>query len=174
MLPRQRICQNPAAAGNLLYVNPPTSTSIPMPPSPPSGPMTRARAKALYDKVNSLLSTCDFGSTLDGILLHSDTLCILRYEPPQPTSNGQGATVKADQDWSFRAGGSAIHQPESLTPLESSPHADRSLRPSRLSLEAPRVTTLESQIGGLSESPPEPEYPPHANRSLHPGHLNRV
>ena len=43
--------------------------------------MTRARAKALHDKVNSLLFTCDFGSTLDGMLLHSDTLCILRYEP---------------------------------------------------------------------------------------------
>ena len=77
-------------------VNPPTSTSIPTPPSPPSGPMTCARAKALYEKVNSLLSTCDFGSTLDSILSHSDTLCILRYEP----SSGQGAAVKIGQDWS--------------------------------------------------------------------------
>ena len=59
--------------------------------------MTRARAKALHDKVNSLLSTCDFGSTLDGILSHSDTLCILRYEP----SSGQGAAVKIGQDWSY-------------------------------------------------------------------------
>ena len=59
--------------------------------------MTRARAKALHDKVNSLISICDFGSTLDGILSHSDTLCILRYEP----SSGQGAAVKIGQDWSY-------------------------------------------------------------------------
>ena len=58
-----------------------TMDSIPTSPSPPSGPMTRARAKALHDKVNSLLSTIDLGSTLDGLLLHTDTLCILRYEP---------------------------------------------------------------------------------------------
>ena len=60
--------------------------------------MTRARAKALYEKVNSLLSTCDFGSTLDSMLPHSDTLCILRYEP----SSGQGAAVKIGQDWSYK------------------------------------------------------------------------
>ena len=42
--------------------------------------MTRARVKALHDKVNSLLSTLDLSSTLDGMLLHSDMLCILRYE----------------------------------------------------------------------------------------------
>ena len=50
----------------------PTVDSIPTPPSPPSEPMTRARVKALHDKVNSLLSTFDLGSTLDGLLLHSD------------------------------------------------------------------------------------------------------
>ena len=48
--------------------------------------------------MNSLLSTCDFVSTLDGILSHSDTLCILRYEP----SSGQGAAVKIGQDWSYK------------------------------------------------------------------------
>ena len=67
----------------LLDVNPPTTQPTPTPPSPPSGPMTRARAKALHDKVNSLLTSLDLGSTLDGILLHADTLCILRYEPPK-------------------------------------------------------------------------------------------
>ena len=45
--------------------------------------MTRARAKALHDKVNSLLSTIDLDSTLDGMLLYSDMLCILRYEPQE-------------------------------------------------------------------------------------------
>ena len=46
-----------------------------------SGPMTRARVKALHDKVNSLLSMCDLDTPLNGLLLHSDTLCILRHDP---------------------------------------------------------------------------------------------
>lgn len=57
-------------------MNIPTST----PPSSPSGPMTRARAKLLQDKVNSLLSLCDFDTPLNGLLLHANTLYILRYE----------------------------------------------------------------------------------------------
>src|SRR4051812_33587454 len=54
---------------------PPSTTHSPL-----SGPMTRARAKLLQAKVNSLLSSCDFGLPLDGLLLHATTLCILRYE----------------------------------------------------------------------------------------------
>ena len=50
-------------------------------PTHPEGPITRARVKLLQAKVNTLLSLCDFDSTLDGILLHPNTLCILRYEP---------------------------------------------------------------------------------------------
>ena len=42
--------------------------------------MTRARAKLLHDKVNSLLSSCDFNTSLDGMLLHAPTLCILSYD----------------------------------------------------------------------------------------------
>src|SRR3954470_10467424 len=42
--------------------------------------MTRARAKFLQAKVNSLLSLCDFDTPLDGLLLHTHTLCIIRYE----------------------------------------------------------------------------------------------
>ena len=41
--------------------------------STPSGPMTRARVKAIHDKVNSLLSMCDLDTPLNGLLLHSDT-----------------------------------------------------------------------------------------------------
>ncbi|KAK1648993.1 hypothetical protein QYE76_066798 [Lolium multiflorum] len=49
------------------------------PTSPPSGPMTRARAKAIHDKVNSLLTTLDLDSPLDGMLPHAETLCVIRY-----------------------------------------------------------------------------------------------
>ncbi|KAK1595953.1 hypothetical protein QYE76_059200 [Lolium multiflorum] len=50
----------------------PSVTSSPRPTSPPSGPMTRARAKAIHDKVNSLLTTLDLGTPLDGLLPHAD------------------------------------------------------------------------------------------------------
>jgi hypothetical protein len=46
---------------------------------PTSGPMTRARAKAIHDKVNSLLTTLDLDTPLDGMLPHAETLCVIRY-----------------------------------------------------------------------------------------------
>ncbi len=53
--------------------------------------MTRARAKLLQAKVNSLLSLCDFDTPLDGLLLHTHTLCIIRYE--EATSRCQTQAV---------------------------------------------------------------------------------
>ncbi|KAK1608389.1 hypothetical protein QYE76_032062 [Lolium multiflorum] len=41
--------------------------------------MTRARAKAIHDKVNSLLTTLDLDTPLDGMLPHAETLCVIRY-----------------------------------------------------------------------------------------------
>ena len=54
-----------------------------MAPSPPSGPLTRARAKALQEKVTSLLSTFHLGTPLDGMILTADTLCVVRYIPQE-------------------------------------------------------------------------------------------
>ncbi|KAK1628064.1 hypothetical protein QYE76_002379, partial [Lolium multiflorum] len=60
----------------------PSVTSSPRPTSPPSGPMTRARAKAIHDKVNSLLTTLDLDTPLDGMLPHAETLCrIVEFLP---------------------------------------------------------------------------------------------
>ena len=53
--------------------------------------MTRARAKLLQAKVNSLLSLCDFDTPLDGLLLHTHTLCIIRYEEKDPQDGGAPA-----------------------------------------------------------------------------------
>ena len=72
----------------------PNATPTPTPPSPPSGTMTGARAKALHDKVNSLLSTFDLGSTLDGMLLHSDMLCVIRYEPTESLECGTTSWIE--------------------------------------------------------------------------------
>jgi hypothetical protein len=43
--------------------------------------MTRARAKALHDKVNLLLNTLDLEHTLNGSLPHCNTFCTVQYEP---------------------------------------------------------------------------------------------
>ena len=59
----------------------PTDNAFSTPPNPPSGPMTRSRAKDLHDKVNSFLYMCDLDPTEDGMLPHTNALCILRYEP---------------------------------------------------------------------------------------------
>ena len=89
-----------------------------MAPSPPSGPLTRARAKALQEKVTSLLSTFHLGTPLDGMLLTADTLCVVRYIPQEtppgsPTSEAErrreenGAAAPAE-------GGTTAHTPAAL------------------------------------------------------------
>ncbi|KAK1697512.1 hypothetical protein QYE76_014209 [Lolium multiflorum] len=55
--------------------------------------MTRARVKALHDKVNSLLTTLDLGTPLDGMLPHADVLFIIRYKAHQDTG-------EEDKPWS--------------------------------------------------------------------------
>jgi hypothetical protein len=62
-------------------VAPPKDDTTPRPTSPPSGPMTRARVKALHEKVNSILSMLDLDTTLDGMLPQVDVLCVIRYKP---------------------------------------------------------------------------------------------
>src|SRR5215216_4767705 len=69
----------------------PTTATTSTPTSSPSGPMTRARAKLLQAKVNSLLSLCDFDTPLDGLLLHNHALCIIRYEEKNPQDGGAPA-----------------------------------------------------------------------------------
>ena len=64
-----------------------------------SGPMTRARVKALHDKVNSLLSMCDLDTPLNGLLLHTETLCILRnHLDDDPQWSGEDDQEKTQED----------------------------------------------------------------------------
>ena len=51
---------------------------VPTSPSTPLGPMTRARAKAIEDKVNSLLSELSLHTHETWLLPHSETLCVIR------------------------------------------------------------------------------------------------
>ena len=68
-------------------------------PTSPNGQMTRSRVKALHDKVTSLLSMCDLDTPLKGLLLHSDTLCILRNhldDDPQWSGGDEQEKVQDD------------------------------------------------------------------------------
>jgi hypothetical protein len=50
--------------------------------------MTRARAKALHDKVNLLLNTLVLEHTLNGSLPHCNTFCAVRYKPHGTMTKG--------------------------------------------------------------------------------------
>ena len=134
-------------------VNPPTTQPTSPPPSPPSGPMTRARVKALHDKVNSILSSLDLGSTLDGLLLHTDTLCILRYEsrelPQHLPRSVQEAADEATPSWSKDPGVSALKTGVSAWRSPESPAWTPPKTP------ASRKSSLECAPESRPESAPE-------------------
>src|SRR5215217_3431671 len=89
------------------------------PTSPPSGPMTRARAKALHDKVNSLLTTLDLDTPLDGMLPHAETLCVIRYMEHQ--DHGEDETP-----WSREGEEQLIEKmPKKLDPKTIEAHEER-------------------------------------------------
>jgi hypothetical protein len=61
--------------------------------------MTRARVKAIHAKVNSLLSMCDLDTSLNGLLCHSDTLCILRnHVDNDPQDDGEDEQEEPQDD----------------------------------------------------------------------------
>ena len=62
------------------------------PPTTPLGPMTTARAKAIEDKVNTLLSELPLSMHETWLLPQAETLCVIRCleESHRPTTlNGQ-------------------------------------------------------------------------------------
>ena len=61
------------------------------------GPMTRARARTIQAKVNSLLSMCDFDTPLDGMLLHAHTLCV-RFRHSEETQGDTGEAQEGGQE----------------------------------------------------------------------------
>src|SRR4051812_21485964 len=72
--------------------------------------MTRARAKLLQAKVNSLLSSCDFGLPLDGLVLHATMLCILSYEATSPHQAPKEEGPGEDAAGALHTGISGVHQ----------------------------------------------------------------
>ena len=139
----------------------PKPTPTPTPPSPPSGPMTRAHVKALCDKVNSLISTFDLDSTLDGVLLHADTLCILRYEPLHRLHGSMKDGREDGQD--------AMKKDHSgATPGAAVPHAETTRRHARRTGRdaEPLYRTLVRRIPDPAGGPPGTPAPP-PNRPAH-------
>ena len=59
----------------------------------PLGPMTRARAKAIEDKVNSLLSELPLSTHETWLLPQAETLCVIRY-----LEEGHGTATPNGQD----------------------------------------------------------------------------
>ena len=55
-------------------------------PSTPRGPMTRARSKAIEDKVNSLLSEIPLSTQETWLLPQTETLCVIRYIAEEETT----------------------------------------------------------------------------------------
>ena len=53
---------------------------LPTSPQVPSGPMTRARARALETEVTSLLSELPFDSGETWLIPQAEVLCVIRYE----------------------------------------------------------------------------------------------
>ncbi|XBH84001.1 hypothetical protein VPH35_072282 [Triticum aestivum] len=62
-------------------------------PTTPLGPTTRARAKAIEDKVNSLLSELPLYTHETWLLPQAKTLCVIRY-----LEEGHGAAAYNGQD----------------------------------------------------------------------------
>ena len=57
---------------------------LPTSPTAPIGPMTRARAKTIEDKVNSLLSELPLSMHETWLLPKSELLCMIRYQEDPP------------------------------------------------------------------------------------------
>ncbi|KAK1602136.1 hypothetical protein QYE76_017179 [Lolium multiflorum] len=122
----------------------PSVTSSPRPTSPPSGPMTRARAKAIHDKVNSLLTTLDLDTPLDGMLPHAETLCVIRYMEHQ----GPG---KDETSWS-REGEEQQNLEMYMEPKPTSPE-ERQGRKGRWPVTGPGQTGPTTGRPGHSGQP---------------------
>ena len=146
------------------------------PPSPPSGPMTRSRAKAIHDKVNSFLYMCDFDPTMNCMLPHANALCVLRHEP-QHSPHGRIEEGREDGQVSKKkqpetARDSAVRAPDSPPPPETPPHTSRTLRPPSIDLDAPACDNSrvpDRRLPGDSpDTPPQPETPAHTDRRLRP------
>ena len=89
----------------------------PTPPMTPLGPMTRARAKAIEDKVNSLLSELPLYMHETWLLPKSEVLCMIRYQegPPEDAREDVQAAKSMDEQ-NQRKRASSLSRPRTSGP----------------------------------------------------------
>ena len=104
--------------------------------------MTRARAQALHQEVNSLLSMYAFDTPLDGLLLHANTLCSIRYIDQEASHEDQANGERAGND----EDGATAARPE--------------LPPSRTGTSAQMPSRFPSDAFQRPEDRVRPELPP--------------
>ncbi|KAK1601986.1 hypothetical protein QYE76_027091 [Lolium multiflorum] len=135
-------------------VAPLTNDTTSRPTSPPSGPMTRARVKALHDKVNSLLTSLDLDTPLDGMLPHAETLCVIRYVEHQ--DHGEDGT-----SWSREGEEQLIEKMYTeLDPKSPQERKEETMSgQSRIRSDRPpdRATRLRIRSTGRLTGPPGPQ-----------------
>ena len=93
---------------------------VPTSPSTPLGPMTRARAKAIEDKVNSLLSELSLPTHETWLLPHSETLCVIKC---LGASRGT-ATYESQDGEDSKHGGQEEELPWKLQASDDRPSSD--------------------------------------------------
>ena len=69
----------------------------PTPPTTPLGPMKRARAKAINDKVNSLLYELPLSMHETWLLPKSDLLCMIKYQEDPPKDAHEDVQVPSSR-----------------------------------------------------------------------------
>ena len=123
--------------------------------------MTRARVKALHDKVNSLLALCDLDTPLNGLLLQSDALCVLRYDGPEDLWGSADQDEQEDAGEEDRQAGLAVTaQPR--PPLgQASPASLPGLAPA-----SPRLAHVPERPA--SQPGPDPASPRPADDQMRP------
>jgi hypothetical protein len=87
--------------------------------------MTRARAKALHDKVNLLLKTLDLEHTLNGSLPHGNIICVVHYEPHGEATKNEEHEEEAWKRWKKKSEQATIR----LKPAPAPAIASHRLKP---------------------------------------------
>jgi hypothetical protein len=131
----------------------PSDTSASRPPIPPQGPMTRARAKAIHDKVNLLLNTLDLELTLDGSLPHGNIICAVQYEPHGATIEDEEHEEETWKRWKKKS----AQETNRLKPVPASAIVGHWLKPTPALAKA-KLNTSYSRSGrvntSLAQKPP--------------------
>ena len=123
--------------------------------------MTRARIKALYDKVNSILALYDLDTPLNGLLLQSDALCVLRYDGPEDLRES------ADQDEQGGAG-EEDRQAGLAVPAQPRPPPGQAQPASLLGLAPASSTPAHVPMKPASKPVLDPASPRSAHAQMQP------